>query len=441
MDKTQQSGQYEFTHRLPNGMEMVGQYMPSVRSVALGIQIDAGSMHEQNNVTNGVAHLIEYNLFQGTTSRTARQINDELERIGAQHGSGVNAEWARYTASLVGRGDNLNRTLDILADVLMNPTFPEQEWEQQRAIVQQEIRNRDDEPMQRVFDVLREDFFNGNPLGYNPLGKLETVMNLTPDQARQFWSEYYHPNNMLLSVAGSFDWDDLVKRVESLFGGWHTGENLPSRYELQKEIPPPNPQTKISVEQYESQQEHIGMAYQSVPITSPYYYVASVVTEIFGGGMSSRLFSEVREKRGLVYSVGASYGATRPVGLVSIYAGTTSEKSPETVQVIIDQLQKLYDKGVTDEELNDAKTQIKARVVMRGESSGARMGANMSSWWYENRLRPIHEIKEQIDAVTHESIKEYLATTPPFNAFVLSARGPRPQPELLAGVPTELLKA
>jgi predicted Zn-dependent peptidase len=187
----------------------------------------------------------------------------------------------------------------------------------------------------------------------------------------------------------------------------------------------------VNIEIHEGNQEHIGMAFPFPRYGDSDYYAASVVSEIFGGGMTSRLFREVREKRGLVYSVAAIFAPTGNYGAEYLYAGTTPEKSHETVQVMLAELHNLRENGVTEDELNRAKVQLKSELVMRGESASARMSALARSWWFERRLIPIQEIKEAIDAVTTDQIMGLMRRFPPAEPLVIAGIGPRTEAELI----------
>jgi len=293
-----------------------------------------------------------------------------------------------------------------------------------RNVQLQEIRRRDDEPMRRIFDLVRERFYAGTTLGRRGLGLRETVEQLQPADLRTFWQARYRPHGALLAIAGNFDWDATVARVGELFGDWEGG---PPASEPQQ----PNPAPAVNIEMHDGNQEHIGMAFPFPKYGDPDYYAASVVSEIFGGGMTSRLFREVREKRGLVYSVSAIFAPNGIFGAEFLYAGTTPEKAHETVSVMLEELRRLRAEGVTQDELDRAKVQLKSELVMRGESSGARAAALARSWWFEQRLITIQQLKEAVDSVTREQIMRLLGRFPPAEPLVIAAIGPRTQDELI----------
>jgi len=413
-----------FHHTFVNGLELVGQRMPGVNSLCFGVQFAAGAQEEPENQL-GLTHLLEYMMFQGTTHRDVRQLTEAFESLGARHWSDSGAEWARYAAQIV--HTRFAPTLELMADVLRYPAFPEAEFNQMKSVVLQEIRRRQDEPMRRVFDLVRGRFFVGSTLGRPLLGTAETVSGLTPDNLRTFWQARYQPAGALVAIAGKFDWDTVVAQFADQFHDWQGPRpaNTPQH---------PQPHSAVAVEQTAGTQEHIGLALPFLTYGDPDYYAAVLAIEILGGGMTSRLFSEVREKRGLAYSVAASFLPNAALGAVLIYAGTTPEKARETLSVIHTELRRLEENGITEDELRRAKVQVKSEVVMRGESSSSRMATIARSWWYERRLWTMQEIRERIDAVTTEQIADLLRRFPLTQTIVVGAIGPCSEAELTNGI-------
>src|SRR5947207_2081508 len=206
-----------FYHQLPNGIEMVGQYMPSLSSVTFGFQLDAAIINEPDD-KSGLAHLFEYMLFQGTKEKDARTLNEAFEALGVRKGASTGWETARIMAQMV--NTKFDATLPLIHEILLTPTFPREELEQMRSIVLQEIRRRDDEPMSRIFDLARASFYRGSALSRLSLGTTDSVQKLHKQDLREFWKARYQPNNVLFSIAGKFDWDHVVAQIEKLFGDW-----------------------------------------------------------------------------------------------------------------------------------------------------------------------------------------------------------------------------
>ena len=413
-----------FYHQLPNGIEMVGQYMPSLNSITLGFQLDAAVINEPEE-KQGLAHLFEYMLFQGTKSKDARALNEAFESLGVRKGASTGWETARILAQMV--NTKFDATLPLMHEILLTPTFPKDDLEQMRNIVLQEIRRRDDEPMSRIFDLARANFYRGTALSRPSLGTTDSVRSLERKDLHDFWKARYHPNNVLFAIAGKFEWDHVVAQVQSLFGDWK-GQASPSPEQR------PEPTANIAIERQEGKQEHLGLMFPFPNYTDPDYYAAMVIGEVLGGNMASRLFVEVREKRGLVYGISAGLAGNKNLGAMRIYAGTTPEQGHECLEVIVNELRKLEQEGITSDELDRAKVQLKSENVMRSEGSGSRMAAISHSWWYERKLRTIHEIKEAIDAVTQEQVLQVLHRFSPLNPLTVAAIGPLERDALVGNV-------
>ncbi len=410
-----------FYHQLPNGIEIIGQYMPSLSSISFGFQLDAAVIHEPEG-KQGLAHLFEYMLFQGTKQKDARTLNEAFESLGARKGASTSLEAALIWAQIV--NTKFDATLELFHELLLTSTFPRNELEQMRNLVRQEIRRRDDEPMSRIFELVRSRFCQGTALSRPILGTDESVLSLQQQDFKDFWQSRYQPNNTLFSIAGKFDWDHVVERMQTLFGSWQ-GQAAPT------EAQQPKPTTSVILEHHESKQEHLALMCPFPNYADPDYYAAMVLAEALGGNMASRLFVEVREKRGLVYGVSANQSSNKNIGALRIYAGTTPEQGHECLEVILNELRKLAQEGITADELERAKVQLKSENVMHGEGSGSRMGAIARSWWYERKLKTIQEVKEAIDAVTQEQVLNVLRRFSPVEPLTIAGIGPLAEEELV----------
>ena len=410
-----------FYHRLSNGVELIGQYMPSLSSITFGFQLDAAVINEPEDRL-GLAHLFEYMLFQGTKKKDARALNEAFETLGARKGASTGLETSQVYSQIV--NTKFDATLELIAEVMRLPTFPRDELEQMRSLVLQEIRRRDDEPMSRIFELIRSNFYQGTALSRPVLGTSESVARLQRPDLQDFWQARYRPNITLFAIAGKFDWDHVVGQVEALYGDWQ-GSAAPSPEQH------PEPQARVTLEHQEGKQEHLALMFPFPNYLDADYYAAQVVGEVLGGNMASRLFVEVREKRGLVYGISAGLTGNKYSGAMRIYAGTTPEQGRECLQVIVNELHRLEQDGITADELERAKVQLKSENVMRSEGSGARMGAIARSWWYERKLRTIQEVKESIDAVTREQVLQVLQRFSPLHPLAVAAIGPLRQDELV----------
>jgi predicted Zn-dependent peptidase len=410
-------------HRLANGLQIVAQPMEGVESASLGFLISAGARTERPTEA-GISHFVEALGFQGTANRSVQELTEAFENIGAHPESGTETEFTSYSTTLLGR--NLAPALELLTDVVLHPGFVPEEIPKARDRILQEIAQREDEPMRKVLDLLRREYFKGHPLGNEVLGTTETITALTREDLQDYWRRQYTAGSVVLAVAGKLDFDTLVAQVEEFCADWPAGEGEP--------MPPvPPPQRHATVVRKDSAQQHIGMGFPAVPAGSDDFYAMALLAATLGGSMNSRLFLEVREKRSLAYGIGAYFTPLKDAGFVRIYAGTVPEKADQTVAVVLDELGKLERDGVTEDELRRAKTLLKSNVIMRSESTAVRRRTIATSWWYEGRIRTLEEIKERIDAVTTDDIKRLAGALGMTTNVVLTAIGPRSQEELTGG--------
>jgi predicted Zn-dependent peptidase len=398
-------------HRLANGLQIVAQPMEGVESASLGFLISAGARTERPTEA-GISHFVEALGFQGTANRSVQELTQAFEDIGAHPESGTETEFTSYSTTSLGR--NLAPALELLTDVVLQPGFVPEEIPKARDRILQEIAQREDEPMRKVLDLLRREYFKGHPLGNEVIGTTETIAALTREDLRGYWRRQYTAGNVVLAVAGKLDFDTLVAQVEEHCADWPAGEGEP--------MPPvPPPQRHATVVRKDSAQQHIGMGFPAVPAGSDDFYTMALLATTLGGSMNSRLFLEVREKRSLAYGIGAYFTPLKDAGFVRIYA------------VVLDELGKLERDGVTEDELRRAKTLLKSNVIMRSESTAVRRRTIATSWWYEGRIRTLEEIKERIDAVTTDDIKRLAGALGMTTNVVLTAIGPRSQEELTGG--------
>lgn len=409
---------------LDSGVQVIGQLMGGVESAAIGFLVGTGARDERP-AQFGVSHFAEQMLFRGTTSLDARGLSDQLDALGISYDSSTGVEMTLVSAVLL--GDKVPAALDLLTDVIRHPAFPEEDVENVRSLLVQERRQREDRPAQMVMEMLRQDFYAGSPVSHDVLGTEETITALRRDDLVEYWADRYTANNIVVSVAGNFDWDGVVDQVDRITASWPVGRGRMVSEE-------PEPRKAVRVMHKEAAQENVGFAFPGVSITDPHYYALALAVQAFGGSSNSRLFQEVREKRGLAYAVQARFDGLEKTGVVRVYCGTSGERAHESVEVILDELGKLAQEGITEDELRLAKTRLKSQVIMRSESTGARMVANARSWWFEQRLRTLEEVKERIDQVTVEQIGNVLQSLGITERLAAVAVGPRSEDELFGGL-------
>lgn len=419
-----EQGSVFLEHRLECGAQVVGQPMRGVESAAIGILVGAGARDEQA-AHFGVSHFVEQMLFRGTEHLDARQLSDRLDDFGVSYDSSSGVEMTLISAVLL--GEHTLQAADLLLDVARYPAFPSDDLDNVRALLVQERRQREDRPAQRVMELLRQRFYRGSPLAHDVLGAEETIESMSRDDLVQYWSDRYTPNNVIISVAGRFDWDPLVQQLVRLTSGWRTGSG---RMQMES----PGLQSSVEVVHRQAAQENLGFAFPGVPVTHDDYYALALAIQALGGSSNSRLFQEVREKRGLAYAVQARFDGLEKSGMVRVYAGTTAERAHESVEVIVNELATLADKGISDDELELSKTRLKSQLIMRSESSSARMLSNMRNWWFEGRLRTLHEVKERIDSVTLDQVRGVIGSLGIMSNLTAVALGPRTEEELFGGL-------
>jgi predicted Zn-dependent peptidase len=319
----------------------------------------------------------------------------------------------RFGGSTLAR--SVPAALDIYADILLRPHIPAAELEAAQSLALQDIQSLEDSPEGMVMVELRRRYYP-QPLCKDRLGKAEDIEGLTIDAVRAFHGRHFHPNGTILSVAGNVQWEPLKAQVERLFGGWK-----PS---ARPEVKPEPHAPESSHIQKETHQTHIAFAYPSVPIGHPDYYAVRAAEGVLSGGMSARLFAEVREKRGLCYAVGVGHETFKDRGTMVGYAGTGADRAQETLDVTLAELRKLKD-GIEDDEIDRVKAGLKSALIMQEESTSARAAAISSDWYFLGRVRSSDEIQAAIDSLTPKLVTDHLARFPIRGVKIVTV-GPKP---------------
>lgn len=381
--------------------------MTNVSSAAFTVMIPGGSSHDGEKLRGGASVAAEW-LLRGAGKRNSRELNEALDSLGIQHGVQSQAEHLTLSATQLSR--NLIPAVEIFADIMLKPQLLAETFDPCRLLTAQDLQGLDDEPARKCNALLREKFFP-SPLGNIPYGTQESLEAMTDSALGEHLRTLLSPRGTIFAVAGKFDWDEVCRCVEKLLGGWK-GESLPKLQTTPR-------QTTTTHITRDSAQTHIALAHRAVISGDEAYYHARIAEAVLSRGMGSRLFTEVREKRGLAYHVSSSYTSLIEHAGMFTYAGTRPQQAPQTLDVIIRELQKLAD-GITDEELTRAKTQIRSALVMQGESTSARAAAIASDWIHLRRLRGLDEISNAINAVTEKDVMEYLEKFPAENFTILT---------------------
>ena len=374
---------------LPGGVRVVTEAMPAVRSVSLGFWIGTGSRFEREPEA-GLSHLLEHLLFKGSARYESLQIDQIFDAMGAE----INAGTGKETTSLYARviDQHLPEALDVMADMVFRPRLSDIDSE--RAVILEEIAMYEDDPQEKVFDVLGEAVFGSDPLGRAIIGRAEVIAETPAAEIAAFHATRYHPGNIVIAAAGAVDHDVLVAQVTA-----QLGEQAPTGW-LAEPLVAPQSAPRRRFETKETEQCHLCLGGPGFSRHDDRRFALRVLDTIFGGTSSSRLFQEVREQRGLAYSVYSFASAYGDTGQVGLYVGTRPENLPEAAEVIGTELERLIAEPASAEELHRAKENLKGRIVLALESTGARMNRLGSEVLAQAPLLSLDEVTARIDAVT-----------------------------------------
>ena len=377
--------------RLGNGITVLTERMPHVRSVTLGVWLRSGSRHEPAAV-NGISHFIEHLVFKGTATRTARDIALAVDSIGGQIDAFTTKEYTCFYAKVL--DSHLSDAVDLLADIVRSPRFDPEELDRERGVILEEIRMVEDSPEELVYDLFSERFYPRHPLGRPIQGTLRSVSSLTPRRVSNYFRKSYLPANMLVVAAGNIDRRRLVRCLENRLGG------IPARRVPRPGGRAPLGRTAVVLrEKRDLEQVHLLLGWNAFPNTSRERYPLYVLNAILGGSMSSRLFQKIREERGLAYSVYSALHAFHDTGALMVYAATSPDRGDEVVQLIMEELRDLATRGPDPHEVEVAREHLKGSVMLSLESTSSRMSHLARQEIYDRRQFGLEEVLAGIDAV------------------------------------------
>ena len=399
-------------HSLPNGFRVVTEHMPGLQSASIGIWVLAGGRHERVE-QNGIAHFLEHMAFKGTETRSALEIAEAIENVGGYLNAYTSREVTAYYARVL--QDDVPLAMDVLSDIVLNPVFDQHEIEVERGVILQEIGQALDTPDDVIFDWLQEKAYPDQSLGRTILGPAERVSSFSRDDLSSFVKERYGPDQMILAAAGAVDHEALVKAAERIFG--HLEARKSAAYEAARFAGGEHRQVK------DLEQAHFAMGFEGPDYRNDRIHAAQVYANILGGGMSSRLFQEVREKRGLCYTIFAQAGAYADTGMMTVYAGTSGDQLAELANVTLDEMKRAAS-DMSEEEIARARVQMKAGMLMGLESPSNRAErlARMVQIW--GRVPGVEEVVQKIDAVTLQDVKGFAETMAVSAPAALALYGP-----------------
>jgi predicted Zn-dependent peptidase len=397
------------SHLFPNGLTLVAESMDWVESAAFTLVLPAGCSRDPQQQL-GLANFTCEMVQRGCGPRDNRRFVEDLDRLGADRSAAVSQVHTSFGAAML--AENLPRVLDIYADLALRPLLPPEQLDEGRLVCLQELQSLEDDLAQKLMQALYGQSYP-DPWGRSSFGDRTGIESITRADIEQFFEQNYTPRGAILSVAGKINWDELVEHVDRLWSDWADKPQDPisSTHQFQR----------YQHIDHDSSQMQIGFAYPTVPYRDPDYFQARGAIGVLSGGMSSRLFTEVRERRGLCYTVYASYHSLLDDARVFCYAGTSTDRAQETLEVMLLEVTKLA-QGIDQRELNRLKARIKSALIMQQESSPARCGAMAGDWYHLGRVRTMDEIDQCINDLTCETINKFLHENPPAD-FMIATLG------------------
>lgn len=385
--------------KLSNKITVITEILPYLKSASFGIWVKVGSTNEDES-NNGIAHIIEHMLFKGTKSRSAKQIADEMAKIGGNMNAFTSKECTSYYATSL--SEHLPITIDILSDMFQNSLIDEKALKKEKGVIIEEIDMYDDSPEDLVHEMLQQRIWKDHPLGYLISGTKKIVRKVTKEQIIDFMDNYYVGQNMVISIAGNFDENNILNLLEKKFG-MIKAESKGAVTEVKK----PEYSKVLCKRKKDIEQLHCNIAFDSISYLSEERFVLSIFNNIFGGSINSRLFQKIRENSGLTYSI-YSYGSSyKETGLFHIYAAMNPSQTATVVKKIFQNINDIKKKGVTQEELSMTKEQIKTELILGNESAKSRMNSNGKSMMNRERIITIEEIIDNIDKVSLTNISDF----------------------------------
>jgi predicted Zn-dependent peptidase len=382
---------------LPNGIRVITERMPHVRSVSVGIWIGTGARRESVK-QNGISHFIEHMLFKGTTSRSAEDIAKEVDSTGGHLDAYTAKELVSYNTKVL--DDHLPVAFDVLADLVLHPIFREEDIEKEKGVILEELKMEVDNPEYLVHETFFSNFWRSHPLGRSILGTKSTIRGFEKSMVEAYYGGVYVPRNIVITAAGRLDHEDLVELASRYFGDRRTSGEMPG------EAPPAASVPLILKNKRSLEQMHLCMGVPCYPIAHDMRYACYVLSTILGGGMSSRLFQNIREKHGLAYSVFSELNLYRDTGCLAVYAGAAVENLKKVVNMTMDEFRRLRDEPTPAEELRRAKDHLKGSLALSLESTSSRMSNLARQELFFGRFFTVDEMVDSIEQVTAEDVQK-----------------------------------
>jgi predicted Zn-dependent peptidase len=382
--------------KLKNGLVIASEVMPHLRSVSLGVWVKCGSRFESPG-KGGISHFIEHLLFKGTKSRSAAEIAQAIDSVGGQLNAFTEKEYVGFYAKVLDQ--HLTFAFDLMSDIVLNPTFPTIEMKRERNVIFEEINMVEDSPQELILDIYMESFWKGHPLGMPISGTKKSVAQIGRKDVRKYFQANYNAGNTVIAVAGNVRHSEVHRLAERYFSSFPSGPPV-------NPGPPPKVFSGRTVRNKANlEQTHICLGTVSPPLTSEERYCAHVLCNILGGGMSSRLFQNIREKRGLVYSIYSMLNLHQDAGALVVYAAMAPSNASKVIDLTLKEFRRLRDQLVPSQELKRSKENIKGSIMLSLESSSSRMTHLAQQLIYFGRFYELEEILDAVDRVTPREIR------------------------------------
>lgn len=387
------------THKLDNGLTIIGEEIPYLKSISLGVWINAGSRIEDEKIS-GISHFIEHMLFKGTKHRSSKEIASEIDNLGGQINAFTSKECTCYYVKLL--DSHIDIGIDILSDMLINPLFDKNDIEKERAVIIEELKMYEDSPEDLAYDLLTENIYVNNPLGMNIIGTTKSLDKINQDELLDYFNKYYVPNNAVISISGNFNFDEMVKKIEEKFGIWkekkvsievEKAEFNPCFIAKNKDIE----QVNIAISLEAIGEENVEQA-----------YALAVINTVFGGSISSRLFQKIREEEGLVYSIYSSQSLYKKCGEFGIFASMGIENLEKVYSLILKEIKNMKENYLTEKEIKESKEQLKGSYILGLESTSSRMMAFGKSMLLNKNVKTTEDILKLIDDVNKDTVNKVI---------------------------------
>ncbi len=382
--------------KLKNGVRVVLEEIPYVRSISFGIWVRNGSRNETEE-NSGISHYIEHMLFKGTENRSAKEIAEEMDALGGQINAYTTKEYTCYHTRVLDR--HIDRALDVMSDMFLHSKFAENDIAKERNVITEEILMYDDAPEEIVHDALQEAIWQGSSLGMPILGTTETISRVNTAIIKDYFKNNYHTENTVLSIAGNFKEEEMLEKVNRAFGNWHSEQPYVC-YDTKTDYTPVVVKKEKDIEQM-----HLCLVFPGPERDHPNKYALAVFNTIFGGGMSSRLFQKVREENGLTYTIYSYTSAYTDAGIFAIYASMNPNQTERVMELIFQEIRELKKEKISSKVINITKEQLISNFIIGTESTANRMTANGASVMLRGFSQSTEEILESIEKITPEDIQ------------------------------------